>query len=135
VLLLLWCLFLLAGFTLAASVEPDPRGFGTHQKLWSGLRPCTFIQLFHIPCPSCGMTTCFAHFVRGQWFAAARANPAGLLLAIVCVMQIAWCGASAWMGRYWLLDDPEMTLVWVMLFLAGAALLQWGVRLALGGYF
>lgn len=134
-LLFLWSLLLLAGFAVAASVEPSPLGFGTHRKLWSGLGPCTFIQLFNIPCPSCGMTTCFAHFVRGQWFSAARANPAGLLLAIVCALQIPWCWVSARIGRYWLLDEPENTLVWTALILAGAALLQWGIRLWLGGHF
>jgi hypothetical protein len=132
VLLLLWSLFLLAGFSLAVSVEPDPRGFGTHQKLWPGLRPCTFMVLFDIPCPSCGMTTCFAHFVRGQWVSAARANPAGVLLALVCAVQIPWCWASAWLGRYWMLDEPDLALVWMAVSLVGVTLLQWGVRLMMG---
>ena len=55
----------LAGFGLAGRLSPDPRGYGTHQQL--GLPGCTFQMLTQWPCPSCGGTTAFAHFVRGQW--------------------------------------------------------------------
>lgn len=132
VLLLLWSLFLVAGFSLAASVSPDPRGFGTHQRFWPGMRPCSFMEYFQIPCPSCGMTTSFAHFVRGQWLSSARANPAGLLLAIVCAVQIPWCWISVRVGRFWMIDEPDLALMWMTLSLAGGSLLQWGARLALG---
>ena len=64
-LLVVWSVILLAGFALAARLEPDPRGFGTHQRL--GLPPCTFQSMFNIPCPSCGMTTSFANVVRGRF--------------------------------------------------------------------
>jgi hypothetical protein len=36
--------FLLAMLAAAAWLQPDPRGFGTHQQL--GLPPCTFQALF-----------------------------------------------------------------------------------------
>src|SRR5262245_16113224 len=88
---------LVAGFALARSLEPDPRGFGTHQRL--NLPECTFQLLWNRPCPGCGMTTCFAHLVRGQWQAAARANPAGIVLGAACVLLIPWMWASAWRGE------------------------------------
>ena len=69
---------LLAGFALAGWLQPSARGYGTHQQL--GLPPCSIQLLFGIPCPSCGMTTSFALFVRGQIPAAFQANPAGLYL-------------------------------------------------------
>ena len=85
-LLIVWSLFLVSGFALAVSLEPDPRGFGTHQRL--GLPPCTFRSMFNISCPSCGMTSSFANFVRGRFRQAAEANSAGVVLAIICAVQI-----------------------------------------------
>jgi hypothetical protein len=49
---------------LAKTLVPDPRGFGTHVQL--GLRPCAFATMTGRPCPTCGMTTAFAWFVRGR---------------------------------------------------------------------
>ena len=57
-------LFLLSGFSLSIYLKPNPQGFGTHRSL--GLPPCSIRVMFGIPCPSCGMTTSFSHFVRGQ---------------------------------------------------------------------
>lgn len=69
----------------AGLLEPDARGFGTHVQL--GLPPCGFLALTGAPCPGCGLTTAFAHAVRGDLALAASANPFGLLLfALVCVM-------------------------------------------------
>src|SRR5579871_2040396 len=98
-LLLLWSLLLVAGFLLARWLEPDPRLFGTHQKL--GFPPCTFRTLFGLPCPGCGMTTSFACLVRGRISDASRANIGGLLLALVLALQIPWCWRSAYQGRLW----------------------------------
>src|SRR4051794_5757921 len=79
-LLTLWGLLLLGGFIVAYWLEPDPRGFGTHQRL--GLPPCTIRSLCGFPCPSCGMTTSFACFIKGRWREAAQANVAAIPLAM-----------------------------------------------------
>ena len=84
VLLAMWSLCLVAGFAVALALEPDPRGYGTHERL--GLPGCTFRTIFGVRCPSCGLTTSVAHFVRGHFVAAARSNVAGLLLAVVCAL-------------------------------------------------
>lgn len=112
---------------LAAWLTPSPSGIGTHQQL--GLPPCTILFWFDIPCPSCGGTTAFAHFVRGQWVAAVRANAAAALLAGVCVVGVPWSWASAWRRRYLGVRDIVLALTVVMLVLTTVSITQWIARL------
>jgi hypothetical protein len=127
VLLLGWGLFLVAGFALAAWVEPDPRGYGTHQRL--GLPPCSFHVLFGTSCPSCGSTTSFAHFVRGHWPAAVRCNTAAFLLALTCAAMIPWSWYSAWRGRLWQVEQPATAFLWLLIVLCSISIAQWIMRL------
>jgi hypothetical protein len=127
-LLVGWSLFLLGGFALAYSLEPDPRGYGTHQRL--GLPPCTFQVLFSIPCPSCGMTTSFAHFTHGNLVGACRANAGGLVLALICTVQVPWCWWSAARGKLAGVSDPARSLLWLMLAVGGVSLVNWIITLA-----
>lgn len=129
VLLGLWTLALMAGFWLASTLEPDPRGFGTHQRL--GLPPCSFRVLFGIKCPSCGSTTSFAHFVRGEWSAAIRSNPAAFGLALMCAAMVPWGAWSVWIGRTWRLDQPALVLVFLLVIIVTVSLVQWVVRITL----
>jgi hypothetical protein len=129
VLLGAWGLLLLSGFALAASLDPDPRGFGTHQRL--GLPPCSFQILFGVNCPSCGSTTCFAHFVRGQWMSAMQSNSAAFILALVCAAMVPWSWYSVWSGRLWQIESPATTLMWLLIGLCGLSLGQWIVRMLL----
>ena len=130
-MLFAWATFLMAGFGLARSLEPDPRGYGTHRQL--GLPECTFRWLFSKPCPSCGMTTCFSHFVRGEFAAAAHANETGLLLAVVATLMIPWSLGSAAQGRLWLVDDPVKVFAGMTIALGGIAVVLWSWRLWLSG--
>jgi Protein of unknown function (DUF2752) len=125
-----WSLFLMGGFLLAMKLEPDPSGFGTHQSL--GLPPCAFRALTNYPCPGCGMTTSFAHMVRGNFVSALRANLAGVLLAVVCVCQIPWCLWSAARGRLIGIIDPLRSFVVLVCVLGGMCVLNWGIRLISG---
>ncbi|XZE46963.1 DUF2752 domain-containing protein [Pirellulaceae bacterium SH467] len=50
------------------------------------------MELWGVRCPSCGMTTSWSLAMRGEWGAAANANPAGLLLFLQ-----AWVTATYWM--------------------------------------
>lgn len=127
VLFVLWSLLLAAGFFLAYRLEPDPRGFGTHQRL--GLPPCTFRVMFGLPCPSCGMTTSFAHFSRGHFIQAFRANAGGMLLALLCLAQIPWCLWSAACGCTIGMARPVHGLLYVMVAVAGVSGAQWLVQL------
>lgn len=65
---------------LAAGIQPNPSGVGTHRQL--GLQPCQFEFQTGVPCPTCGMTTAFAHFVRGNILASAYVQPLGAIAAL-----------------------------------------------------
>ena len=81
-------LFALPVFVVATALTltPDPAGHGTHTQL--GLPPCGFLVVTGLPCPGCGLTTCFAHMVRLDIVGAARANPFGVALFLVTFFTI-----------------------------------------------
>ncbi len=112
---------------LAVWLRPNPHGFGTHQQL--GLPPCTIQYWFDFPCPSCGGTTAFAHFVRGEWSSAFRANAASCLFAGLCVVGVPWSWASVWWRRYLGVRDIVLTLVVILITLTVVAASQWIARL------
>lgn len=88
---------LLAGVLgLSRTLVPDPRGYGTHTQL--GLRPCAFATLTGRLCPTCGMTTAYAWFVRGRIDRSWRANPAGCLVAALSIPTMIWLLACAARG-------------------------------------
>lgn len=125
-----WMILLGCGLVLAAAatITPDPRGYGTHTQL--GLPPCGFLLLTGAPCPGCGLTTAFAYGVRGQWLLAASANPLGLVLFLVVCLCIPLAVSAAL--RDWSLDNviERFALNRWGLALAGGAAVVWIVRLA-----
>ncbi|WP_425616348.1 DUF2752 domain-containing protein [Anatilimnocola sp. NA78] len=82
----------------AAMLPPSQYGLGTHQSL--GLPPCSFIVWFGIRCPACGMTTSWAHLMRGQVIQSAMANTGGCLLGMMAVLGTPWMLASGLRGRW-----------------------------------
>lgn len=107
---------------LASTLAPDPAGHGTHEQL--GLYKCGWPMAFGIPCPTCGMTTAFAHAADGNLPAAFRAQPFGALTALACA-------ASVWVGGYIALTGSHIGAVcatmlrprwvWAMCFLLALA--------------
>jgi len=84
---------------IAAWLEPDPAGVGTHKQL--GLGGCTVLTLTGWPCPMCGMTTCFTHMAHLDPLAAVIVQPFGVLLfsvtlAMFVVGVSALAGAGLW---------------------------------------
>ena len=77
----------------AAFLTPSASGHGTHTQL--GLPPCGFLVLTGFPCPGCGLTTAFAHMIRGHFIGAAHANPFGvpLFLVTAATIPISFAGA------------------------------------------
>jgi hypothetical protein len=118
----------IAVLAVALSIEPDVRGLGTHTQL--GLPPCGFLSLTGSPCPGCGLTTAFAHGIRGQWLLAASANPLGLALFLVVSACIPLGLAAAL--RSWSVDEvvDRFGLNRWALAVAGCAFLVWVVRFA-----
>jgi hypothetical protein len=80
----------LAVLITATQVPPAANGMGTHMRL--GMQNCGFLARTDLPCPSCGMTTSFAHFVRGNAVASAYVQPMGFALAILASLAV-WGGA------------------------------------------
>ncbi|MFV0443608.1 MAG: DUF2752 domain-containing protein [Planctomycetaceae bacterium] len=121
--LVLWGLFLSGGFVVASRLEPDPRGYGTHQRL--GLPECSFRSWFGIPCPSCGGTTAFALFVRGRWIESARANLSAFGAAILSAVLIPWSLYSSGIGHTWGIQRPDVAGLWILGVMGTIAILQW----------
>ncbi len=118
---------LLAVFAIAISLEPDGRGYGTHQQL--GLPPCTFRELTGVNCPHCGMTTCFANFVRGNMSAAWQANPAGIPLVIMLMLAIPYCLSISVSGRWLGTNRPFFWFIVISLGYLTLSLLVWFFQL------
>jgi hypothetical protein len=114
----------------ALFLEPNPRRLGTHRQF--GLPPCTFMFVFGRPCPTCGMTTSWAHLVRGQPIGALKANVGGALLAALAVVGVPWLGVSAVRGRWIGWAPNSIVVAWVGSAILLVTLIDWGIRLATG---
>ena len=81
----------LAVLVTAALLTPSPTGVGTHTALH--YKPCDFLARTGVPCPSCGMTTSFAWFARGNLLASFYVQPMGMVLALLTA-------AAFWVALY-----------------------------------
>lgn len=120
----------LLAWGLARWLEPDPLGHGTHQQL--GLPPCSFMVLYGRRCPSCGMTTSWAHLARGQVVAAAKANVGGTFLGLLALAALPWMLVSTWRGRWWGWGPGANGLAWLCALVFAVTLVDWLIRLWLG---
>lgn len=112
---------------LALWLKPDSAGAGTHQQL--GLIRCQTLSVTGVPCPSCGMTTSFAWFARGNLVASFYIQPAGCLLALgVCMtfwaaLYVAATGRPVY--RLLAVIRPR----WAILFGTAGVLAAWGWKI------
>lgn len=122
---------LLAGglLVLAANLEPSPLGFGTHQQL--GLGPCWIYETTGIRCPSCGMTTAWAHLAHGAPRRAFQTHVGGALSALAAIGATPWLLLAAWMGRWPGVCPPSHWLLIGISVWLGIVLIDWGSRLLL----
>jgi hypothetical protein len=121
---------LLGLLTVALKLDPSPRHHGTHEQL--GLPPCTFWELFGRPCPTCGMTTAWAHLVRGQWIAACRANVGGTLLGLLAIVAVPWLLGSAWRGAWFGVSLNVTAAACISTTVLVVILIEWAIRLLSG---
>lgn len=71
---------------IAAWLEPSGDGLGTHTQL--GVPACGWVSGMGLPCPTCGMTTAFAHAADGNLLESLQCQPAGGILAIATAMAL-----------------------------------------------
>jgi len=119
----------LAVLVVAARMRPSPTGVGTHAQ-W-GFNSCQFLERTRLPCPTCGMTTSFAYFVRGNFLASLYVQPMGFLGA-------AMTAAACWIAAYMALSGkPALRLLqWVpyryyLIPLLSLAVAAWGWKMLL----
>ena len=65
---------------VALMLKPSAAGHGTHRQL--GLQPCVWASALGQPCPTCGMTTAFAHAARADFLGSFKTQPLGFVLAL-----------------------------------------------------
>lgn len=111
---------------IARWLEPAERGFGTHQGL--GLPQCSIIEWFGVRCPSCGMTTAWAHWVRGSFRRAFAANAGGSLLAMIAVFAVPWLSISGMIGRWWFVTPKDWAVIVVVGIFFTVTLTDWLLR-------
>ncbi len=115
---------------LAGRVEPRPAGLGTHQQL--GLPPCSVVVLVGYPCPTCGMTTAFAHTVRGELWSAFNTHPGGLIFALATILALSTSLSVLITGKVWAVNwyrvSPTLLTLAIVLILVGG----WVYKLAVG---
>lgn len=81
---------------IAAWLEPAAQGHGTHTQI--GLPACDWVARFGMPCPTCGMTTAFAHAAEGNFAASFVAQPMGFTLALATAAMVLISGYVVWTG-------------------------------------
>ncbi len=88
----------IAPLIVAAGLEPDPAGMGTHEQL--SLPSCGILIRTGMPCATCGMTTAFAYAADGRLIAALVVQPMGAALAValaglsIIATYAMWAGIS-----------------------------------------
>ncbi|HID23661.1 MAG TPA: DUF2752 domain-containing protein [Planctomycetaceae bacterium] len=125
--------FILVVFAVAFVLTPSPSGIGTHEQL--GLPRCSFRLLTGLPCPSCGMTTSFAWFVRGEFRRAFACHIGGTLLAAAAALAVPVCLVVAAVGKRGWLRPLGRLAVGVLILVACVSLIQWAIRLWLASPF
>jgi len=112
---------------MALYLKPSTEGLGTHTQL--GLPQCSWPTMWGIPCPTCGMTTAFAHTVRGRWLTAFEDQPMGFLLAVATMVWVMISLRALVTGRTWRLNGYRLTPLRVTLVIVGSVLLSWGYKI------
>lgn len=120
----------LAVLAVAIYLQPDARGYGTHERL--GLPPCGFMITTGLPCPTCGMTSSFTFMMHGHPLRALIIQPAGALLCLASIFAVLYGYSAAFQGHLLTIQWDRLGPVRVALTLTLIFLGAWGFKLALG---
>lgn len=116
---------------IAHLLTPDPRGFGTHERLIPV--PCYFRALTGLPCPGCGLTTSVCEAAEGHWRRSFSDHYLGPAVYITAWIILAWSLASILLGGALGVKGPHMYLsrrrLWIVLLTIYLG--AWVVRLVL----
>lgn len=52
------------------------------------MRICPIFNIFHIPCPGCGLTRSFKCLLKGDFIGSIKYNPLGILLSLLAIIYI-----------------------------------------------
>lgn len=115
---------------VAGTLEPSRSGMGTHHQL--GLPPCSLRMLAGIRCPSCGMTTSWAHFMNGNPIDSAKSNLGGMMLACFAIASAIIGARIAWTGRL-PSNATQRNYTLALVGIAVVTLADWLARLWVGG--
>lgn len=113
---------------VAGFLKPDPSGVGTHTQL--GLPGCLTVVATGVPCPACGMTTAFAHTVRGQWLTAVKTQPFGFALALAVMAGVLLCVHTLITGTGWSVNWYRVSPMLIVICVIAFALASWGYKMA-----
>lgn len=113
--------------TTARMLTPSLEGRGTHVAL--GLSPCGFLAYTGLPCPTCGLTTAFAHLAHGSLRASLHAHPLGLPLFALTLLLVPAALHHAIRARSPVVEIGRLQVDRVALGLAVALLVSWVLRL------
>lgn len=82
-------LWLIATGIGAFMLNPSEAGHGTHRQL--GLPPCGSVVMFDRPCPGCGMTTSWTHFIHGDFTQSFQPHPLGPIVYMLFTLTAFMC--------------------------------------------
>ena len=87
---------------------------------------CPLKTFTYVPCPACGMTRAFMHFVRGDFQVALRVSPLGTLLACAAVAVTIY-GALRFtiVRRGWEMKLTRMEATIARIGVVAAVLINW----------
>lgn len=112
----------------ARALAPDPSGMGTHEQL--GLPPCGFLYLTRLPCPTCGLTTSFAHMARLSLTSAFEAHALGPPLFALTAVTVPLAAIGCARASSPLAVINRLRVGRLAAIIAAAAVVAWLVRLA-----
>ncbi len=118
-----------AVLAVAAWLEPDPAGYGTHRQL--GMSACGMMATTGVPCPTCGMTTAFSLAIRGRWIEAFKAQAAGTLLVVLVGLTCAVSGSVLLTGKVWLVNWFRVSVLTIVFVSLAILLAAWIVKIQL----